>query len=106
MMKQIFVAILGTLACVVVLACPAPPPPTAQTVLDADGAILSPTPATACANLAKLGCGVAADGGSCVTALSNVVNAGLSPVDLGCMTAATTKAAATRCFGIGLGGCP
>ncbi|MHB2027596.1 MAG: hypothetical protein ACYCPT_02110 [Acidimicrobiales bacterium] len=70
---------------------------------DADGAMLSFTPSTACSNLAALGC---EEGASrfCVTALAHVIDAGLETFDVPCISTATSKASVRACAGMS-GGC-
>ena len=77
------------------LACP-PAPVVPQTVLAADGATITVTAYTACANL-NAQCGT--DQESCVVNITNLSDG--SPLDLGCMTSAGSKAAAKACIGVG-----
>lgn len=77
------------------LACP-PPANTPQTVLAADGATITVTPESACANL-NTQCGV--EETSCVAHMTALQ--GGSPLDLVCMTSAKTEIAAKACVGVG-----
>ena len=105
MKAMLVVSALGVLFAALLLACPPTPPVPAVTMVDADGAAIPVTPASACANLAQLGCGVATDAGSCIAGLTNMSKAGLAPLDLFCISTAPSKSAVIRCAGVGLTGC-
>ena len=100
MKRSTFVAAAGmphVLAVIVLLIAGCPPPANSpQTVLAADGATITVTPETACANL-NVQCGT--NPTSCVADIAALT--GGSPLDLACMTSAGSKSAAKACVGVG-----
>ena len=58
-----------------------------------------PTAATACDNLARIGC---SDGTApnCALVLQQVVDSRMTPINLGCLTGAADVAAAIKCGGV------
>jgi hypothetical protein len=78
---------------------PTPDPPAPTVVVDAGPAPSPPAPTTpveaACANLRALSCSAGVNG--CEATLQHVVDSKLTPVDLGCLTAAKAKAAVRAC---------
>lgn len=76
--------------------CPQPQPPPHRDA--ADGAMAA-TPVNACANLMNIGCVEGADA-VCAVVLGNVVDAGLTKIDLACLANAQTREAARKCGGV------
>ncbi len=78
------------------IGCPPVPQPQHR---DADAAQLA-TPVSACSNLAAQGCLEGADP-ACPVALAKMIDAGIGgPIDLTCLTSATSKDAARACGGV------
>lgn len=82
---------------ILALACAACPPQPSPVPHDLDGAI-APTPENACASMRSAGCIEGADI-HCADVLSHMVDSGLTPLDLACLTGASTKEAARACKG-------
>lgn len=86
-----------------VQACPPSPSPPSPDASDAAppppaplGDASTATSAQACANLARLGC-TEGQASNCAATLDHVAATKLTKIDVPCLTAATSKAAAARC---------
>lgn len=76
---------------IIVASCQLPTPQPDGALGDAAPA----TPASVCANLDTIGCVDVAS--NCASVIANVIDAGLTKVDVACLSHAQTKAAAHAC---------
>ena len=91
----------GLLCCRCQPSLPPEPPVTVVGGADASDASV----ANVCTHLVTVA-GCAYDVPTCTAGLQALESQGINPVDTACMLAATTKAAARLCAGVGPQGCP